>query len=108
MLKTLFNFFGEHYVFYNNPTKFINGNDIYATVLDHDFAEILKASVDFGNSSNRNAIDMASYPKNVKAIRAVNLKLHNEFIDLILQVISLLGVTYLCAPWLQGTLCPYL
>ena len=69
MMKTLFSYFGEHGVQYKHPTDFMAGRGTYTAVLNHKFAMISKARVDFGSLPNRIAIDMASFAKVREALR---------------------------------------
>ena len=69
MLKTLFSYFGEHGVQYKHPTNFMAGRGTYTAVLNHKFAMISKARVDFGSLPNRSTIDMASFAKVREALR---------------------------------------
>ena len=74
ILKTLLSYFGEHDVQYKHPTDFMVGRGTYTTVLNHKFAMISKARVDFGSLPNRSAINMASFAKNCEALREGWLK----------------------------------
>ena len=95
MIKSLFSFFSEFGVLYKHPTDFQNGRGTYTAVLDRKFTKISREREDFGALPNRSAIDMASYPKIVSAIKAGELKPHTSYDDLIMLVNFLVGVSFM-------------
>ena len=95
MLKTLFSYFGEHGVQYKHPTDFMAGRGTYTAVLNHNFAMISKARVDFGSLPNRSTIDMASFAKVCEALREGWLKPYENFSHLTMLVNFLMGVTFM-------------
>ena len=105
MLKTLFSYFGEHGVQYKHPIDFMAGRGTYTAVLNHNFAMISKAGLDFGGLPNRSAIDMASFAKVREALREGWLKPYKNFSHLTMLVNCLMGVTFmLCGQEEQATL----
>ena len=95
MLKTLFSHFGKHGVQYKHPTNIMVGWGTYTAGLNHKFAMITNARVDFGSLPNRSAIDMVSFANVCVALREGWLKPYENFSHLTMLVNSLMRVTFM-------------